>query len=100
MHKRVLMLRCEFARTRGGFGQCVADQHDFCAMTFSIANLHERRVSGHHNRRWNAESTRVIGHALRVIACAHGDDAARPLFRCEREQFVKRATLFKACREL
>src|SRR5690606_18341395 len=48
----------------------------------------------------DAEPRRVVGDRLRVVAGAHGDDAAPPLVGGEREELVERAALLEGGGEL
>ena len=66
---------------RGGIVEGVTDQHHGRAVLFGLAHLHRWREARHDDGRRDAEAARVIGNALRVIARARGDNAARALVR-------------------
>jgi threonine dehydratase len=78
----------------------VARQHDLRPEPAGALDLHGRREARHHDHRRNAEPLRVIGHALRVVARRHGDDAALTLRGRQRRQLVERPALLERRREL
>ena len=66
---------------RARFVQGVAMQHDLGAKAARAFDLDARREARHHDHRAQAQALRVVGHALRVVARAHGDDAAALFLR-------------------
>ena len=81
---------------RARFAEVGAVQDDRCAQRAAIGDLDQRRELRHHDRRRNAEQSRVIGEALRVIAGRRRDHAAPAFVRRELEQCVARAALLEA----
>ena len=65
-----------------------------------MLDLHERRAFRHHDGGGNSQPARMIGHALRMVARAHGDDAFGSFRRRQRKKPVKRATLLERGGEL
>ena len=88
------------ARELGGFFQRLAGNDRLGAMTpvFSIFTIGVptgiTMVGG------NAEPVRVIGHALRMIAGRHRDNAAPVVLRRQRQQPIERAALLEGRGEL
>src|SRR5215475_2955817 len=72
-----------------------AVQHDLAAQVARVHDLDQRRGPGHDDGRFNSEPRRVIGHALRVIARAGGDDAGPFFGLAQLQKFVERAALFE-----
>ncbi len=91
---------------RHGLGLCqcglvaVALQHDVGAMEGRVGDLGEGRAGRHHNRGGDAEQLRMIGNALRMIACRGGDDTVPTLLRQEMGEEVSRPSLLERTREL
>src|SRR5262245_4028039 len=93
-----------FRRDMSGVGERLviirAMQHDLAAQIARVRDLDQWRGSGHDDSRFNAESRRVIGHALRVVARAGGDDARTLLGLTQLQKLIERAALFEAPRHL
>ena len=60
-------------------GVAVAHEHDLGAQVADRVDLDLRRRLRHHDHRTQSELARRVGDALRMIAGARGDDAARAL---------------------
>ena len=71
---------CRFARS----GEAVAFEHDLGAERFGVIDFDERRALGHDDRRRDAETPRMIGDALGMVAGRHRDDAGAALRRRSR----------------
>ena len=54
----------------------VAVQHHLGAKAARALDLHARREARHDDHGAHAQALRVVGHALRMVARAHGDHAA------------------------
>ena len=80
--------------------KAVAAQHDPGAQRLGAIDLRERRAGGHDDRRRDAETARMIGDALGVVAGRHRDDPGTPLRRSERHQLVERAALLEGAGRL
>jgi hypothetical protein len=65
-----------------------------------MLNFGKGRAFGHDDGGRDAQSLRMIGDALRMIAGGHGDDAAPPFIVRQAEQAVKRAAFLEGCGEL
>ena len=100
MHEDEILFRRDFLRAREGIRQGRAVEHHPCTEPLGVLDLAERRSQRHHDGGWNAEPSRVIGHALGMIARRHGDDAARPFCGGQRQQLVQRATILERGGEL
>ena len=77
MDEDQLLLLGQLQRVAARLVQRVAVQHDFGAEAAGALHLHPGREARHHDHRAQAQPLRVVGHALRVVARAHGDHAAR-----------------------
>ena len=83
-------------RVRLRFGEIFSVQDDGRAELLAVADLDERRVFRHHDRRGNAKQLALIGEGLGVIAGGGRDDAALLLFRRQLRQGVARAAFLEA----
>ena len=83
-----------------GFLQVIAFQHHPGAEIAGVLDLGEGGGFRHHDGGGNAQPAGMIGHALGVIAGAHGGDAALFLVRRQRLEAVERAALFERRGEL
>ena len=84
----------------GRFLQLLAVQDDARAVACGLLHLHCRRAAGHDDGGRNAETGGVVGHALRMVACGHRNDAALALLFGQVEQAVQRAALLERGGEL
>ena len=100
MDKGQLLRLCQLIGMGAGLGQRVAMQHHLGAKTPCALHLHARRKARHDDDGTQAQSLRVICHALRVIASAHRDHAVGALGIGQHEQLVERTALFEGCSEL
>ena len=87
-------------RMGAGFFQRVAVQHHLSAKATRALDLHPRRKARHDDNGANPQPLRMVGHALRMVAGAHGDHAARALLGCQLRQLIASAALFKGGGEL
>ena len=85
---------------RVGLFQRGAVQDHLRAEAARARHLDAGREAGHDDGGRDAQALRVIGHALRVVARAHGDHAARALGRRQLHQLVAGAALLEAGGEL
>jgi hypothetical protein len=79
--RQLLALR-QFHGVGAGFLQGVAMQHHLGAEQARAFHLHHGREARHDDHGPQAQPLRVVGHALGVVAGAHGDHAALALFVC------------------
>jgi hypothetical protein len=82
------------------FGQRFAFQNDLGAKSLGCLDLHERRRDWHHDGGRNAETARVIGDSLGMVAGRHRDDATAALVLAERGEFHERAAVLEGIRHL
>jgi hypothetical protein len=92
--------RAERVRVLRGPGERVALEDHVGAVHLRALHLVVRGAARHHDHRAHAQARRVVGDALRVVAGAHGDDAAPALGLGQREQLVERAALLERGGEL
>ena len=100
MDKNKLLLLSQRQRVGTSFVQRVAMQNDLGAETARALHFDARREAWHHNHGAQAQALRVVSHTLRMVAGAHGDDAALAFFRAELRQFVAGAALLEGGGEL
>ena len=86
------------ARLRLADGLAV-EQH-LGAIRLGRRHLHERRRHRHHDGRGDAETRRMVGDRLGVVAGRHGDDAARALGRRQRGELGAGAALLERVGDL
>ena len=94
------LARLQHARVARGIGERVALDHHLRAMHLRALDLAVGRAARHHDHRAQAETRRVVGHALRMVARAHRDDAAPARRFIQRQQPVERAALLERGGEL
>ena len=75
-------------------------QHNFGAKPARALDLDARREARHHDHRANPQALRMVGHALGVVARAHGNHAPGALLGVELRQLVAGAALLERGREL
>ena len=78
------------------FGEILSMQNDGRTEFLAVADLDERRVFRHHDRRGNAKELALIGQGLGVVAGGGRDDAALLLFRRQLREGVARAAFLEA----
>jgi hypothetical protein len=75
-------------------------QDDLRAVVARVLDLDPGGISRHHDHGRDAESLRVVGHTLGVIARGRGDHAGTTLPLVEAAQLVERTTLLERGGEL
>jgi hypothetical protein len=95
MDEDQVALRSERARVLAGLEEVVAFEHYGGAVHLRVLDLRVRRTFRHDDRRRDAEPRSVVGHGLRMVARAHGDDPACALGLAERQELVQRAALLE-----
>ena len=71
----------------------LAVQDDLGAVARGLRHLHGRGRLGHHDHGRNTQPLGMISDRLRMVAGRCRNDAARPLFVRQLQQFVERAAL-------
>jgi hypothetical protein len=100
MHEDEVVALRELARMRAGLVKGFALQHHARAVHLGVLDLGVGRSLRHHDDRRDAEARRMVSDRLRVVARAHGDDAALSFRVGQPQQLVQRAALLEGRREL
>ena len=82
---------CRFARG----GKAVASEHDLGAERFGVIDFDERRALGHDDRRRDAETPRMVGDTLGMVAGRHRDDAGAALAGGQGQKLVQGAAFLE-----
>ena len=85
---------------RLGVVEYLAVQDDLGAMCLRVHDFHAGCIAWHYDDCGNSQPTRMIGHALGVIARRGSDDPPRTLLRGLRQQLIERTTLLEGGGEL
>ena len=83
-----------------GLFQRVPVQNDFSAKATGALHFDAWREARHHDDGVQAQTLRVVGHTLGMVARAHGDHTLCRLFGRQQSEFVAGAPLFEGGREL
>ena len=83
-----------------GFFQRVAMQHHLGTKAACALHLYAGRKTRHHDHGAQSQPLRVVGHALRMVARAHGHHAVRALFGREQRELVAGPALLERGGEL
>jgi len=100
MNEDIALLEGEFARPRISVVKHVAIKDDVRAMAFGLDHFDRRSRLRHDDGRRDSEALCVIGDGLGMVAGGCRNDAARPFFGRELQQFVERAALLVGSGEL
>jgi len=100
VHKNKLPLPGQQQGVGARLVQRVALQHDVGTKTARALNLDARSEARHNNHRAHSQPLRMVSDTLRVVARAHGNDAAGALIKVELRQLVAGAALFERRGEL
>ena len=100
MHEGQSARAHDAVRMLGGFTQSIAVQYHFCPVRTGVFDLHKGSVAGHHDRRRNSQTMRMIGHGLAMIAGRHRTYTICAFRAAQLQQPIERTAFLERGRKL